>query len=81
MIDYNEILSPVVKQNSIRVVLSMVTQFDIHLEQMDVTIALLHGDLEETIYMKQPHSFEEGLVDKVFLLRKSLYGLKQALRQ
>lgn len=59
----------------------MVTQFDIHLEQMDVTIALLHGDLEETIYMKQPHSFEEGLVDKVFLLRKSLYGLKQALRQ
>lgn len=62
LIDYNEILSPAVKQNSIRVVLSMVTQFDIHLEHMDVIIALLHGDLEETIYMKQPHSFEEGLV-------------------
>lgn len=49
---------------------------------MDVTIAFLHGELEETICMKQSEGFVVGDSDqKVCLLRKSLYGLKQAPRQ
>jgi Reverse transcriptase (RNA-dependent DNA polymerase) len=47
-----------------------------------VKTTFLHGDLEEDIYMVQPKDFEtekkESLVCK---LTKSLYGLKQALRQ
>ncbi|GJZ72238.1 retrotransposon protein, putative, ty1-copia subclass [Tanacetum coccineum] len=43
--------------------------------------AFLHGNLEETIYMRQPPSFEEGTGNKVCLLKKSLYGLKQSLMQ
>ena len=52
------------------------------LEQLDVKIVFLHGDLEETIYMAQPEEFvkvEKG--DLVCRLKKSLYGLKKSSRQ
>uniref|UniRef100_A0A1J3IYK5 Retrovirus-related Pol polyprotein from transposon TNT 1-94 n=1 Tax=Noccaea caerulescens TaxID=107243 RepID=A0A1J3IYK5_NOCCA len=49
---------------------------------MDVKTAFLHGDLEERILMKQPDGFiKKGDENKVCLLRKSLYGLKQSPRQ
>ena len=81
-VDYNEIFSPVVKMTTIRLVLGIVAAEDLHLEQLDVKTAFLHGDLEEDIYMAQPEGFlvtgKENLVCK---LKKSLYGLKQAPRQ
>jgi len=49
------------------------------IEHVDVTRAFLHGDLNETIYMEEPPEFGDG-TDKVWLLKKSLYGLKQASR-
>ncbi|CAJ2636069.1 unnamed protein product [Trifolium pratense] len=79
-IDYNEIFSPVVKHCSIRVLMAIVNMYDLELEQMDVKTAFLHGELEETIYMQQPEGFVEDN-SKVCLLKKSLYGLKQSLRQ
>ena len=52
------------------------------LEQLDVKTTFLHGDLEETIYMAQPEGFvEAGKEDLVCKLKKSLYELKQSLRQ
>ena len=53
-IDYNEIFSPVVKHTSIRMLLTIVAQFDIKLEQMNVKTVFLHGELEDKISMKQP---------------------------
>ena len=38
----------------IRTILSLVAVEDLHLEQLDVKIDFLHGDLEEEIYMQQP---------------------------
>ncbi len=53
--------------------------------QWDVRTAFLNGELEEEIYMKQPSGFEEpgggGSGERVCLLHKSLYGLRQSPRQ
>ena len=50
-VDFGEIFSPVAKLTSIRV-LSLAAAFDLEIEQIDVNITFLHGDLEEEIYMK-----------------------------
>lgn len=50
-IDFDEIFSPVLKMTSIRTILSLVAVKDLHLEQLDVKTAFLHGDLKEEICM------------------------------
>ncbi|KAH9754149.1 Integrase catalytic domain-containing protein [Citrus sinensis] len=78
-IDFNEIFSPVVRLTTVRIILAMCATFDLHLEQLDVKTAFLHGELEEEIYMLQPEGFAEtGKENLVCRLNKSLYGLKQA---
>jgi len=48
---------------------------------MDVKSTFLHGKLDETIYMKQPIGFvKKDNEQKVCLLNRSLYGLKQSPR-
>ena len=46
-----------VRHNSIRTMLSLVTYFDMELEKMDVKTTFLHGGLEKTVYMVQPEEF------------------------
>ncbi|GJV18496.1 retrotransposon protein, putative, ty1-copia subclass [Tanacetum coccineum] len=75
-IDYNEVFSPVVRHTSIRVILALTACKDYELEQLDVKTDFLHGNLEEVIYMRHPRGYEQG--NKVCLLKKSLYGLKQS---
>jgi transposase InsO family protein len=80
-VDYKETFAPVAKFTSIRLLLALAAQQDYEIHQMDVKTAFLHGDLDVDIYMRQP----EGFVDPskqhlVCLLKKSLYGLKQASR-
>ncbi|GJR88650.1 retrovirus-related pol polyprotein from transposon TNT 1-94 [Tanacetum coccineum] len=67
--------------NIAEMILSLTACEDYELEQLDVKTAFLHGNLEETIYMRQPPGFEEGTRNKVCLLKKSFYGLKQSPRQ
>ncbi|GKB74706.1 retrotransposon protein, putative, ty1-copia subclass [Tanacetum coccineum] len=78
-IDCNEVFSLVVRHISIRVILALTACKDYELEQLDVKTTFLHGNLEEVIYMRQPSGDEQG--NKVCLLKKSLYGLKQSPRQ
>ncbi|KAL0322223.1 UNVERIFIED_CONTAM: Retrovirus-related Pol polyprotein from transposon TNT 1-94 [Sesamum calycinum] len=59
-IDYTEIVSPVVKYTTVRIILALTAHFNWELKQMDVKTAFLYGDLEENIYMQQP----DGFVDK-----------------
>ena len=46
-----------VKMSTIRLVLEMVAAENLHLEQLDVKLAFLHGNLEEALYMIQPERF------------------------
>nr|GEX13258.1 retrovirus-related Pol polyprotein from transposon TNT 1-94 [Tanacetum cinerariifolium] len=77
--DYNKVFFPVVQHTSIQVILALTACKDYELEQLDVKTAFLHGNLEEVIYMRQPPGYEQG--NKVCLLKKSFYGLKQLPRQ
>ncbi|KAG7603710.1 Reverse transcriptase RNA-dependent DNA polymerase [Arabidopsis thaliana x Arabidopsis arenosa] len=56
-IDYLETYSPVVRSATVRAVLHLATIMNWELKQMDVKNAFLHGDLTETVYMKQPADF------------------------
>ncbi|GJX20593.1 retrovirus-related pol polyprotein from transposon TNT 1-94 [Tanacetum coccineum] len=64
-----------------RLILSLIACEGYELEELDVKTRFLHGNLEETIYMRKSLGFEEGTGNKVCLLKKSLYGLKQSPRQ
>ncbi|CAA7024021.1 unnamed protein product [Microthlaspi erraticum] len=80
-INYKEIFAPVVKHVSIRYILAAVVHYDMELQQMDVKTVFLHGHLDEFIVMDQPDGFvDKNHPDKVCLLKKSLYGLKQSPR-
>ena len=59
-LDYTEVFSLEVKHTSIRVLMSIVAQFDWELDQLDVKTLFLHGDLEEKILMTQPEGFEKS---------------------
>ena len=76
-IDYVEIFSPIVKLTSIKILLSIFASENLHLEQMDVKTAFLHGDLDKEIYMQQPEEIVvPGKEHMVYKLTRSLYGLK-----
>ncbi|KAJ0788607.1 putative RNA-directed DNA polymerase [Helianthus annuus] len=80
-VDYHETFSPVIKPATIRTVLSLAVSNKWPLRQLDIQMAFLHGDLEETVYMRQPPGFiDQTKPDHICLLHKSLYGLKQAPR-
>jgi hypothetical protein len=79
-IDYLETFAPVTKLNSVRVLLSLAANRDWPLQQLDIKIAFLNGDLEEEVYMDAPLGFGEKFGTKVCKLKKSLYGLKQSPR-
>ena len=67
--------------NTMRVLLSLVAQFDWDLQQFDVKNVFLYRELKEEIYMDLPLSFNMHLKGKkACKLKKVLYGLKQSPR-
>jgi hypothetical protein len=81
-IDFTETFAPVVRYDTVRVLLSVAAALDLEMTQFDIKTAFLYGNLDEEIFMEEPEGFETSrngaLVCK---LKKSLYGWKQAPRQ
>lgn len=77
-IDYVQTFAPVLRGSSVRLLIAHALQKNQLIHQLDVKTAYLHSSLEETIYLKPPYPFVE---EKVCLLQKSIYGLKQSARQ
>ena len=78
-IDFNKLFSPVVRFESVRIVLALAALHGWYMTGVDVHMACLYGKLDEEIHMRQPEGFiARGQESKVICLHRALYGLKQA---
>ena len=57
-------------------ILTIVSQMNLKIQQLDIKGAYLNDILKGNIYMKQPKSYTDG-TDKICHLIKTLYKLKQ----
>ncbi|GJS66345.1 putative ribonuclease H-like domain-containing protein [Tanacetum coccineum] len=66
---------------AIRLFLAHASFKDFVVYQMDVKSTFLYGKIKEEVYVCQPPGFEDlYFPDKVYKVKKTLYGLHQALR-
>jgi hypothetical protein len=57
-LDFEKSFAPVVRLESIRILLAYVAHHSFKLFQMDVKSAFLNGPIKEGVYVEQPHGFE-----------------------
>ena len=66
----------------VQIVFGLVTSLNLEREQLFIKMAFLHGDFDKEIFMKQKRVSKKRLKKNlVCQLKKSLYRLKQMLRQ
>nr|GEZ33915.1 hypothetical protein [Tanacetum cinerariifolium] len=58
-VDYTEVFAPVIRLETIRVVLALAAQHGWEVHQMDVKSAFLNGDLSEVVFIKQPDGYKK----------------------
>ncbi|KAG8929142.1 hypothetical protein FRC01_004803, partial [Tulasnella sp. 417] len=75
--DYDKVFAPVPRLDTVRAVFSFAASQGWDIDQLDFKSAFLNGDLKEEVYMKPPQGFEHD-DGKVWMLKKSLYGLRQS---
>jgi transposase InsO family protein len=78
--DYTETFSPVIRLETLRAILALAVQKDLHICQLDVKGAYLNGTLKEMVYMCQPEGYDDK-TGHVCCFIKTLYGLKQSGRE
>ncbi|CCH47074.1 Gag-Pol polyprotein [Wickerhamomyces ciferrii] len=77
--DYTHSYSPVIRYDSVKMLLSLAGALNLKIATYDIKTAYLHSKLKEKVYLKIPY-MGEGYEDKdnVWLLNKSVYGLPQS---
>nr|GEU91012.1 hypothetical protein [Tanacetum cinerariifolium] len=80
-IDYDEVFALVARIESIRLFLAYASFKDFMVYQMDVKSDFLYGKIKKRVYVCQPPGFEDpNFPDKLYKVKKALYGLHQAPR-
>jgi cell envelope opacity-associated protein A len=80
-VDFIDTYSLVEMFASVRLIMSVIANIDLELHHLDVKTTFLNGELKEDNYMIQTRGFQvKGHEEKVYNLKRSLYGLKQSLR-
>ena len=81
-IDYFETYASFAGYEALRAFLTLMANLDYEIDTIDVITAFLLSELKEQIYITIPDGFPNAakLQRKVLRLLKSLYGLKQAMR-
>ncbi|GJR75144.1 gag-pol polyprotein [Tanacetum coccineum] len=69
--------APVARLEAVRLFIAYAAHKSFIVYQMDVKTAFLYGPLKEEVYVNQPDGFVDPYhPDKVYRLKKALYGLK-----
>ncbi|GKA73736.1 retrovirus-related pol polyprotein from transposon TNT 1-94 [Tanacetum coccineum] len=80
-INFEESFAPVAQLEAVRLFVAYAAHKSFLIYQMDVKTAFLNGPLKEEVYVNQPDRFvDPHHPDKVYRLKKALYGIKQLLR-
>lgn len=77
--DFDETFAPVVRHDSLRLLIAIAANKGWVPQQLDVMSAFLYGNLREEIYMTLPEG--QRIHGKVAKLKKCIYGLKQSPRE
>ena len=87
-VDYTDNFAPVIQDTTFRIICFMIIVNNWVAEIVDIEIAFLYGDLDETIYMTVPEGYETVVKDEkvdrntqCMMLIKTVYRLTQAARQ
>nr|GEX69307.1 hypothetical protein [Tanacetum cinerariifolium] len=76
-IDFEESFAPVARLEAVWIFIAYAAHKSFPIYQMDVKTIFLNGPLKEDVYVAQPDGFVDlDHPEKVYHLRKSLYGLK-----
>lgn len=89
-VDFHETFAPVARTSSVRIVMGLAAELGLEIHQLDFISAYLNGNVEEEIYMELPEGLSAVLEEKqygklfenkVCLLKRAIYGLKQSGHQ
>nr|GFA48016.1 Gag-Pol polyprotein [Tanacetum cinerariifolium] len=80
-VDFEESFAPVGRLEAVRLFIVYAAHKSFTIYQMDVKTTFLYGPLKEEVFVNQPDGFVDPYhPDKVYRLKKALYGLRQAPR-
>ncbi|GLB38104.1 putative reverse transcriptase (RNA-dependent DNA polymerase) [Lyophyllum shimeji] len=79
-VDYSETFAPVVRMDSLRLLLALAAAYKLKIHVVDIVGAYLNSTLQEEIYLAQPPGLGDG-TKRVWRLLKTIYGLKQSGRE